>query len=190
MAQDSDYEYDSDGGGAPAEASSSGRWLADHHKRRRWEAKEKELRAAMAQENTQKESKALGLAAAAGARAPRNVFSGAASFKVLAADLLALQHDAEDGASAGVRIEAEAVGDSVYHWSVRLSRFAAGSPAQKFLGLLERAHGYGHVELDVLDEATPSLMLPPDGAARTATVEVRGACSSLSDAPANTSTTS
>ena len=50
MAQDSDYEYDSDGGGAPAEASSSGRWLADHHKRRRWEAKEKELRAAMAQE--------------------------------------------------------------------------------------------------------------------------------------------
>lgn len=149
MAQDSDYEYDSDGGGAPAEASSSGRWLADHHKRRRWEAKEKELRAAMAQENTQKESKALGLAAAAGARAPRNVFSGAASFKVLAADLLALQHDAEDGAGAGVRIEAEAVGDSVYHWSVRLSRFAAGSPAQKFLGLLERAHGYGHVELDV-----------------------------------------
>ena len=53
------------------------------------------------------------------------------------------------GAGAGVRIEAEAVGDSVYHWSVRLSRFAAGSPAQKFLGLLERAHGYGHVELDV-----------------------------------------
>ena len=137
MAQDSDYEYDSDGGGAPAEASSSGRWLADHHKRRRWEAKEKELREAMAKENTQKESKALGLAAAAGARAPRNVFSGAASFKVLAADLLALQHDAEDGAGAGVRIEAEAVGDSVYHWSVRLSRFAAGSPAQKFLGLLE-----------------------------------------------------
>ena len=68
---------------------------------------------------------------------------------MLAADLLALQHDAEDGAGAGVRIEAEAVGDSVYHWSVRLSRFAAGSPAQKFLGLLERAHGYGHVELDV-----------------------------------------
>ena len=34
-------------------------------------------------------------------------------------------------------------------WNARLSRCAAGSPAQKFLGLLERAHGYGHVELDV-----------------------------------------
>ena len=144
MAQDSDYEYDSDGGGAPPEATTQGRWLADHHKRRRWEQREQARRGGEGAAPT-----AAGLAAAAGATAPRTVFSGAASFKVLAADLLALQHDAEDNAGDGVRIEAEAVEDSVYHWSCRLSRFEAGGPAQKFLGLLERAHGYGHVELDV-----------------------------------------
>ncbi|KAH8074163.1 hypothetical protein JL720_10718 [Aureococcus anophagefferens] len=141
------------------------RWLEDHHKTKRWEKKEAELRAAMASSGEGAEKLKLelrdktagGLGCVAGALAcRRDAFSGAASFKVLAADLLALQHAAEsrnlaDGGDRprGVHVEAEAVDDNVYHWRVLLSRFPPGSPMAAELGKLERAHGYGHVELEV-----------------------------------------
>ena len=173
--EDSDYEYEYDGDeqGEDLERST---WLTDHYKTKRWAAKEAELREEMAASGAAAEQLKLelcdktagGLGCVVGEAAPRNVFSGAASFKVLAADLLALQHAAErrhagvmedtfgapgggssPHAQRGVHVEAAAVDDNVYHWRVFLSGFPLGSAAQGELGKLERVHGYGHVELEV-----------------------------------------
>ena len=150
MAMDSDYEYDGDEDEGIDEEKSS--WLTDHYKTKRWEAKEAELRREMESAGESGTALALqlrdktagGLGCVTGESAPRNMFSGAASFKVLAADLLALQRAAEARNSGeavgprGVHVEADAVDDNVYHWRVRLSRFPPGSPAQTELGRLER----------------------------------------------------
>mmetsp|Transcript_12488 Transcript_12488/g.37135 ORF Transcript_12488/g.37135 Transcript_12488/m.37135 type:complete len:868 (+) Transcript_12488:195-2798(+) len=161
-ARDSEYEYDSEGGGVLDEEPSN--WLSDHYKTKKWETKEADLRREMTESGARAQALKLelcdktagGLGCASGALAPRNVFSGAASFKVLAADLLTLQHAAEravhserSGPAADLRVEADAVDDNVYHWQVYISRFPPGSPAQAQLSRLERVHGYGHVELEV-----------------------------------------
>ncbi|KAH8045920.1 hypothetical protein JL722_13972 [Aureococcus anophagefferens] len=105
LACDSDYEYD-DGDDEVEDVGKSG-WLEDHHKTKRWEKKEAELRAAMASSGEGAEKLKLELrdktagglgCVVGGAGVPTHAFSGAASFK---------------------------------------------------LGKLERAHGYGHVELEV-----------------------------------------
>ncbi|KAH8048049.1 hypothetical protein JL720_15911 [Aureococcus anophagefferens] len=162
LACDSDYEYD-DGDDEVEDVGKSG-WLEDHHKTKRWEKKEAELRAAMASSGEGAEKLKLELrdktagglgCVVGGAGVPTHAFSGAASFKVLAADLLALQHAAESRnlADGGDRPRASTSRPrpptNVYHWRVLLSRFPPGSPMAAELGKLERAHGYGHVELEV-----------------------------------------
>ena len=137
--------------GAGLEPGTQSKWLEEHHMKRRWMIKEEEMRKQM---DLEKET-ALKLRdrTAGGLRnnSVKNIFSGAASSKVLSADLLTIIREQQS-----LGLQAEAVDDSIYHWKVQLEAHgfpglggAGGDRLAEDLACVESRWGYGYVELEI-----------------------------------------
>jgi hypothetical protein len=113
----------------PTVSAEMAEWEHYHELRRRWKAKEEELRRALVLD---------------GEKAAKQMFSQeATSLLVFNALENMMKHGRIDG------FDVSAVNDDAFTWCVRMSGFAADSALATDLALLESKHGYGYVEVEV-----------------------------------------
>ena len=189
--EDLEYEYeDDDAVGDMRDTSENGVnavWLREHHMKRRWAAKEAELRAQMAlsqsssfaggssnvgsrhhgthtsttsSSSTNAASSSMSEAALAVMDRSQgglhhtdvtNIFSGAASSKVLTTDLLNILRSQEE-----LGLKVEAIDDNIYHWRVQLGVGGffgmcndKGVELARDLIAVQDMWGYEYVELEI-----------------------------------------
>mmetsp|Transcript_5781 Transcript_5781/g.16229 ORF Transcript_5781/g.16229 Transcript_5781/m.16229 type:complete len:994 (+) Transcript_5781:105-3086(+) len=87
-----------------------------------------------------------GLSMEQGRAAEQQIFAPAEAFQILCKELRAIVRNA---VMRKVDIAADAVGNNVYTWRVRISGFSPASQLGKDLAQLQQAHGYDFVELRV-----------------------------------------
>jgi baculoviral IAP repeat-containing protein 6 len=148
-SDDGDYGYD--------ELLEENNWESLQRTKRRWEERETERSGkrqavgagqpvAAGKWPTGGASGRPGASAGSGAAAaPKNeMFSSRESFRMLSNELF--QIISKTNAKAGKIVSAEAVGDDVHHWRVRLADFAG--ELGEDLKQIETLYGYNHVEIE------------------------------------------
>lgn len=133
------YSEEDDGTlGANDEAEQS-LWLQEHHKKRRWKAKEEEVRLRMKTERElalKMKDKAKGKV--------ENIFSSEAASRVLTSDLLAIMRE-----TSTLGFTADAIDDNIYHWNVKLSDFDKSSALNAGMQQIQAAYNYNYIELEL-----------------------------------------
>jgi hypothetical protein len=139
-------------------------WLAEHEMKKRWDAKEKQIRELVDFKVRSKNGKALvpgrasGSASGSGKGNESALFSASASYKCLVNDLAALIRS-----SGELGYECEAVDDDVYAWRVRLlpKCFSSDSPLYTDLTQLDDRYGYAFVEIHLRFQRDLHPYFPP-----------------------------
>ena len=134
------YTYDNDdGNGECADEAQvvdkQAGWIEEHHMKKRWELKEVQLREEKAEEQ---------LKSIFPNRAPNNIFSSAASSKILTNDLLSFMKSPVD-----LGYQVNVVDDNIHHWTVKLAGFHPGTELCTDLAILDSKFGYNSVEIEM-----------------------------------------
>jgi len=157
--EDYRYEYEDATQECGQPRTQTEQWLAEHAMKKKWEARERELREERRQQqsrkktgNAESQSKrhkcdpdpfpdTMGSSATS---TGANMFSGAASSKVLMNHLLSLMHSPTD-----LGYTVAPVGDDIHCWAVSMYGFHPSSELFTDLVMLDGCHGYHHVEIQL-----------------------------------------